>query len=237
MLPRMDPHELVPELVRRCIDGNDVVFGVRRSRTDEGWLFSKAAAVFYWYCEKLLKLDLPRNSTQFRCLSRQAVNAIIQIKDSYRYLRLFSSFVGYDRQKFLYDPINRGGRHKSRSFLQSVNLGIALIIENSAHPLRFVSWLGLLAAVGNLVYVAYIFGVYFFKEDVIEGWTTLSLQNAGQFFLVALILTALCEYTGRILNRVRDRPLYYLMEERNSSVLLVDDQRRNVVQESKSVDL
>jgi hypothetical protein len=165
------------------------------------------------------------------------VNAIIQIKDSYRYLRLFSSYVGYERQQFLYDPINRGDKYRPRGFLQSFNQAIALIIENSAHPLRFVSWLGLLAAAGNLVYVAYIFGVYFFRDDVMRGWTTLSLQNAGQFFLVALILTALCEYTGRMVNRLRDRPLYYLMEERNSSVLLVDNERRNVVEESETVDL
>ena len=159
MLPRMDPPALIPELVSRCIDGTDVVFGVRRTRSGESWLVRKAAAFFYWYCRKLLKLDLPQNSTQFRCLSRQAVNAITQIKDSNRYLRLFSSYVGYERQQFHYDPINRGGKYRPRSFFQSVNQAIALIIENSSHPLRLVSWLGLLAAAGNLAYVAYIFGV------------------------------------------------------------------------------
>lgn len=237
MLPRMDPPDLIPGLVSQCIEGNDVVFGVRRNRSGESWLVRRAAVFFYWYCRTVLKLDLPQNSTQFRCLSRQAVNAITQIKDSYRYLRLFSSYVGYERQQFHYDPMNRGGKYRPRSFFQSVNQAIALIIENSNHPLRLVSWVGLLAAAGNLLYVVYILAVYILKEEVIEGWTTLSLQNAGQFFLIALILTALCEYTGRMLNRLRDRPLYYLMEERNSSVLLVDKQRRNIVEESNPVDL
>ena len=233
----LSEYALIPELVNRCIEGTDVVFGVRRTRSGESWLVRKAAAFFYWYCRKLLKLDLPQNSTQFRCLSRQAVNAITQIKDSYRYLRLFSSYVGYARQQFQYDPMNRGGKYRPRGFFQSINQAIALIIENSSHPLRLVSWIGLLAATGNLLYVIYIFAVYFLKDSVSEGWTTLSLQNAAQFFLIALILTALCEYTGRMLNRLRDRPLYYLMEERNSSVLLVDNQRRNIVEESRPVDL
>lgn len=232
MLPHMDPPELIPELVERCMDGSDVIFGVRRTRSGESWLVRVAETIFYWYCHKLLKLDLEKNSTQFRCLSRQAVNAITRIKDSDRYLRLLSTFVGYERQQFHYDPINRGGKYKPRSLFQSVNQAIALIIENSSHPLRFVSWIGLLAALGNLLYVFYIFAVYILKDNVIEGWATLSLQNAGQFFLMAVILTALCEYTGRMLDRLRDRPLYYLMEERNSSVLLVDKERRNIVEES-----
>jgi glycosyltransferase involved in cell wall biosynthesis len=236
MLPCMDPPDMIPELVRRCMDGIDVVFGVLRIHSSQSWLARQAGNLFFWYCRRLLKLDLPRYSTQFRCLSRQAVNAIIRIKDSYRYLRLFSTFVGYERQQFLYDPLNRGGKYKPRGFFQSVNQAIALIIENSPHPLRFVSWLGLLAATGNLFYVAYVFGVYLFSEDIAKGWTTLSLQSAGQFFLISVILTALCEYTGRMLNRLRDRPLYYLMEERNSSVLLVDKERHNIVEESRHVE-
>jgi hypothetical protein len=83
----------------------------------------------------------------------------------------------------------------------------------------------------------YIILVYFFKEDIVQGWTTLSLQDAGQFFFIALILTALCEYTGRILSRLQDRPLYYLMPERNSSVLLVDAGRKNIVENSESIDV
>lgn len=237
MLPHMDPPEMIPELVQGCIEGADVVFGVRRTCSSESWLVKWSTDLFYWYCRKYLKLDLPQNSTQFRCLSRQAVNAIIQIKDSYRYLKLFSSYVGYEHKQFLYDPVNRGGKSRKRGFLQSANQAASIIMENSAHPLRVVSWLGLIAATGNLLYIAYIFVVYLFKDYVAEGWTTLSLQNAGQFFLITIILTALCEYTGRMLNRLRDRPLYYLRGEKNSSVLLVDNERRNIVEESKSIDL
>ena len=62
-------------------------------------------------------------------------------------------------------------------------------------------------------------------------------KNAGQFFFIAIILTALCEYTGRVLNRLQNRPLYYQMNERNSSILLVDRDRPNIVEDSESIDL
>ena len=233
MLAHMDPPELIPQMVARSMEGVDVVFGIRRTCRSERWIYRSTARLFYWYCDRFLNFELPQNSTHFRCLSRQAVNAILQIKDSHRYLRLFSSYVGYPRQEFLYDPIQRQGKVKHKSLFKAVNGAMALIIENSPHPLRFVSLLALLAAFGNLLYVAFIVVVYLFKEDVMEGWTTLSMQSAVQFLMTTLMLAALSEYTGRILNRLRGRPLYFVRTEQDSSVLLVDRFRPNVVSDSE----
>jgi glycosyltransferase involved in cell wall biosynthesis len=235
MLPHMDPPELIPALVDRSIDGIDVVIGVSKSLARNSWLYRKAADFYFAYCKRFLKLELPRNSTQLRCLSRQAVNAIIQIKDSYRYLRLSSSYVGFANGQFHYEPLLRQGKVKQRSFIETVNNAIGLVIENSPHPLRLISWFGLTAACVNLLYILYIVLIYLFREKVMEGWTTLSMQNAGQFFFITLTLTALSEYVGRILNRLRDRPLYYVMGEMDSSVLLVDRERRNIVSESDGI--
>lgn len=237
MLPYMDPPTCIPDMVTRSIDGVDVVFGVRTTRVHEGLVGRFWVKLFYLYCKRFLKLDLPANSTHFRCLSRRAVNAITQIKDSYRYLRLFSSYVGYRSQRFEYEPVYRQGKVRRRGFIKSVRYAIGLVTENSTHPLRVISWLGLTAAAGNLVYGVYIFAIYFFKEDVREGWTTLSLQSAGQFFFLSLMLTALCEYMGLMLNRSQARPLYYVKEEKNSTVLLIDQDRVNVVEESSLHDM
>lgn len=236
MLPYMDPPACIPEMVRRSIDGFDVVFGVRTTREHEHLMGRFWTRLFYAFSKRFLKLDLPANSTQFRCLSRQAVNAITQIKDSHRYLRLFSSYVGYNSQRFEYEPVYRG-KVRRRSFVNSVKYAVSLILENSTHPLRIVSWMGLIAAAGNLVYGVYIFAIYFFKENVREGWTTLSLQSAAEFFFLSLILTALCEYMGQMLNRIQARPLYYVKDEKSSSVLLIDRDRMNIVAESELHDL
>ena len=52
------------------------------------------------------------------------------------------------------------------------------------------------------------------------------------FFLLFVILTVLSEYIGHILVESRDRPLYYVLEERNSRGAVAPDARRNVVMES-----
>ena len=61
--------------------------------------------------------------------------------------------------------------------------------------------------------------------------TTLSLQATLMFFFVFLILVVVCEYVGRILAEAQDRPLYHVLEERNSSLLEMQ-QQRNVLDRS-----
>ena len=70
------------------------------------------------------------------------------------------------------------------------------------------------------------------KPNVAQGWTTLSLQQSGMFFFVCLILAVLSEYVGTILGEVRSRPLYFMAEEANSSVLLEDTVRSSIVNDS-----
>ena len=95
MMPSMDPPALIPSLVEHSLAGIDVVFGVHAGPRTEGWLYRTGSKLFFWYCERFLEIKLPKNSTQLRCLSRKALNAITQSKDSYRYLRLSSYYVGY----------------------------------------------------------------------------------------------------------------------------------------------
>jgi len=91
---------------------------------------------------------------------------------------------------------------------------------------------GLAASLINLLYVAYIVGIRLFKPHVAEGWTTLSLQTAGMFFFVFLILTVLGEYLGRVLIESKNRFPYHVLEDKRSSVMVPDEGRKNVVLES-----
>jgi dolichol-phosphate mannosyltransferase len=232
MLPDTDPPALIPRIVEQSRRGSGVVFGIRASRRGEPAILRAGAAFFYWFADRILGLGLPRNSTHFRVLSRQAVNAVIQIKDRFRYLRTLSAYVGYDNQSFVYETISRRARPQRKSLWEAANLGISIIVSNTAQPLRLVSWLGLLISALDLLYIGYIVLVYLFKPHVAEGWTTESLQSAIMFFFVFVMLTAICEYLGRLLGESRDRPLYFVMAEHNSSVLMADAERRNVVGES-----
>lgn len=231
MLPNSDPPQLIPEMVGLARQSGGIVFGVAEAQK-QSLRVRLGSALFYWYCRKVAHLNLPRNTTQFRVLSRQAVNALTQVKNMYRYLRVLSTHVGYRSRSFPYRPLNRSGESQARPFLHAMNAAIDIIVTTTGQPLRFVSWLGVLASLFNMAYAVYVVLIYAFKPQVAEGWTTLSLQNAAMFFFVFLILTVTSEYLGHILVETKERPLYYVLEERNSAVLIADEDRKNVVTES-----
>jgi hypothetical protein len=85
------------------------------------------------------------------------------------------------------------------------------------------------ASVVNFAYVAYVISVYLFTSHVAKGWTTLSMQLAVMFMFMFAILTVLAEYVGHILSEAKERPLYHVIDERSSTVLLADTDRRNVM--------
>ncbi len=228
MSPGADPPALIPALVQRARDGADVVLGVRTSRRGDPWWLRAGAGFFYWYARRAIRLDLPTNATHFRCLSRQALNALNKLRETGSRLRVFSSYIGYASASFPYEPIGQTPRSRSRTPGAAASLAVAMILDNTAHPLRFASLLGLIAALLNLGYAAYVLVTYAVRDDIAPGWATMSLTNAAQFCFLALILVVLCEYVGHLPKRMSSDPGYYVREERSSAVLLREE-RPNVV--------
>ncbi|MBD2180101.1 glycosyltransferase family 2 protein [Aerosakkonema funiforme] len=237
VLPESDPPDLIPDLIQQARLGYDIVIGIRNNRSGEPLWMKVGAKLFYLSCKSIFKIPLIENATQFRVLSRAVVNAIIQVNDKYRYLRLLSSYVGYRRKTFTYEQIRRYRRPKLKSFLETVDIALQVIVVNSVRPLRFASYLGLLASIFNILYMGYIALVYLFKDQVAEGWVTLSFQNAIAFFCISIVLTILSEYVGFIFERLKGWPAYYIAEEKNSSVLIADRDRRNIVKNSDNIQV
>lgn len=227
LTPDTDPPELIPEMVRRARDHGGTVLGIRK-REKESLVFRLGSRLFYWYCNRVLDLQLVRNSAVFRVMDRQAVNAIIQIKDRLRYLRSFTAYVGYTTVEFEYEPISRRGTLRHRGVLESVDLAISIIVANSTHPLRLVSGLGFALGGVNFLYAGWVLATYFLAGRPAEGWASQSLQSSLMLFFLFLILAVLCEYVGRILGEAQGRPLYFVREEKSSSGLVLDAARKNV---------
>ena len=233
MDPNTDPPDTVPELVARCRTEGGLLHGVSERPEHRGPLRESTGAWFRSYVRKRLGITLHRGSTDFRVLSRQAVNSLLQIRGRERYLRIFASGLGYRQQVFSYTPLNRRGATRHLPVGEELATAIDILTLHTRHPLRVVSLLGLGVAGLNLLYVGYVVAIYLFKDKVAEGWTTTSLQLSGMFFFLFLLLAVLSEYVGSLLGEVRVRPAYFVAEEKNSSVLLEDSVKSSVVKESR----
>jgi polyisoprenyl-phosphate glycosyltransferase len=205
MLPNMDPPALIPEFFEKARSETDIVYGVRQHRKNEPFWYRAGARVFYWYINSVVKAGIPVDSTQYRCMSRQVVNAIGQIRGPDQYLRLLTSYIGFRKEGLAYSPLNRNGAPTVRPKREAVNLARALVIEHSTQPLRMVVWVGVLIALADLV-----------------------VNRTAAFFVIAMMVALVGEYVGGLSRRLRDRPAYYVREEQTSSVLLREE-RRNVI--------
>jgi hypothetical protein len=153
-----------------------------------------------------------------RACNREVLMAWLSNPDRDRLVQGFPAVTGHPWQRL---PTSGDERSSGR-----LRWRLAAIMASSASPLRWAAAVGLLAAGLNLLYSAYIVVINIVRGTT-EGWTSLSLQMAGMFFLFSIILALLAEYMYQLLKRGRERPLYRVHEEATSPSITVRE-RLNV---------
>jgi glycosyltransferase involved in cell wall biosynthesis len=230
--PKTDPVSIIPQMIELCRKSGGIVHGIADNPIRRSLVRDWAGQRFRNYCHKHIGVNIKRGVSDLRAMSRQAVNALLQVREQNRYLRVLTLTLGYQHEFFPYTLEARESAPRVTPWHSEITTAIDLLAANTRHPLRVVTAAGLLGAIMNLIYACYVVVIYLTKPTVAEGWTTLSLQLSGMFFFVCLILAVLSEYVGTILGEVRSRPLYFIAQEANSSVLLEDTVHSSIVKES-----
>lgn len=223
--PSIDPIDIIPELVEKN-QIKDVVQGVSNVPVAASKIGQMGRRLFYWYNRKYIGIDIPVNATYLASYSRKAVNALTQTNRSNHHIRHMARRVGYAYEIVSYEPVRHPANNKKlkRGIVEALEISISY----STHPLRFITWLGLLASIVNVIYAAYVISVNILDQRVAEGWTTTSLQLSLMFFILFIIIVIISEYIGRILTESYKDPQYYVTDELTSTVALADVEKRNV---------
>lgn len=225
LLAGKDPIEMLPEFVEHNKE-HSIVFGISTSRIRKGIVNEYGSRLFYWYNKKFLGIYIPNRSTYYVAFNRMAVNALTRNGRQAKHIRHLARQVGYLYTSLNYTPISDYGekRRLKDLFISAIELST----NYSNHPLRFISWLGFVAALLNVLYALYVLGVGLFKSEVAAGWTSSSLQLSIMFFLLFAILAILSEYIGKILQEARKEQPYHIVNELNSKISVADATRRNI---------
>lgn len=229
--PDSDPPSHIPLMVERCRDGAGIVCGTRRNHGDDPFAARVGARAFYRIANGLFDLDIPPHATHFKVMSRQAVNAVLQVRDRNRFLRTLGARIGFAATALPYDPIARRVPPRRKTLRQSVGLAVNIIVTNTVQPLYIAARLAVLIAVLNALVLAYAVTIYLVKADVAAGWTTLSLTLATMFGALAAFAAVALWYLARLVEERSDRPLFFVLEEHGSGVPIAADER-NLVAES-----
>lgn len=205
-----DPPELIHEMVAKWREGYDVVLPQRRHRTGEPWLKKLVAETGYKVIDRIADVKIPRNTGDFRLMTRRVVTEVVRLKESHGFLRGMVAVVGFKQCLIPFDrPARFAGETKYNRFFGSLRIGFNGIFCFSTFALTLSTQLGFLLAGG-----AFVFGVLYGLAKVFD----LLPFASGNPTIVILILFMggvqlisvgiLGEYIGRIYEEVRARPKY-----------------------------
>jgi dolichol-phosphate mannosyltransferase len=206
-----DPPELLGQMMRRMDEGADVVYGQRETRQGETWFKRATANLFYRLLERLVEIEIPRDTGDFRLLSRRALSILNAMPEHDRFIRGMVSWIGLRQVPVRYarEPRFAGtGNYPVRKMLR---FAIDAVTGFSTRPLRIASYLGaLLGGIGLLSLVYVMTGVLLGRT--VQGWasvmTTVVLLSSFQLFILGII----GEYLGRLFLQAKNRPLFVVSE-------------------------
>jgi len=204
-----DPPELILELDKKMNEGFDVVYATRRSRDGETFIKRIFANLGYKVINSLSDVQIPRNTGDFRMMSRRVVREICSLNDKHGFLRGLVAYVGFNQTGVLYDRDSRNtGIGNYNRYLGSLRIGINGLVGFSAKPLNFMSLFGgLIAGFGFLLGGWYAIQK-FLGVSLTPGLSTSVILITFFAGIQLLSLGILGEYVSRIYDGVKNRPMY-----------------------------
>ena len=201
-----DPPELLVDMYQKIKEGGfDIVSGKRTGR--KGKRFRITTNLFHAFFKKVAGMEDMENTGNFSMLNRAAVNALVQMKESIRYLPGMRSFIGFRQGYVEYMRDDRMKGKPKMTLGKLILLGADAIFSFSKFPIKVCLFLGTIGTIvfmfaGIYVLVAKIFGF------ALIGWssTVLSIYFLGSIQLV--FLGVMGEYVYRIYKESQNRPIY-----------------------------
>ena len=204
------PPELIPDMISYYEAGYDDIYGRRKSRKGETWLKKTTAKLFYKLLQKSTRVDILKDTGDFRLLSRRAVEALKKYKEQRRYTKGFFALIGFKKKEFLYDRDSRVAGQSKWNYFNLFNLAIEGITSFSNFPLRLSSFLGIIVAAFGFIYIVFLVLKTLIFGEPVRGYPTLLSVIIFLGGIQLLSLGVIGEYLGRIFDEVKNRPLYFV---------------------------
>ena len=205
-----DPPELIPELVAPWLEGYDVVYARRSAREGETALKKATAFLFYRLMNRLAGFDIPRDTGDFRLLSRRALDALKGLREQHRFMKGLFAWIGFPHKEVLYRRQPRHAGKTKWNYWRLWNFALEGITSFTIAPLKVASYLGFVTALGAFVYGAWvIIKTELYGRDV-PGYPSLMVVILFLGGIQLMTLGIIGEYLGRVFNETKNRPLYFL---------------------------
>ncbi|MDD5249059.1 MAG: glycosyltransferase family 2 protein [Rhodocyclaceae bacterium] len=203
-----DPPELIARLVQEWQAGFDVVYARRTERRGETWLKRATAAMFYRVIQRVSQVNIPRNTGDFRLMSRRAVAALLQLREKHRFMKGLFAWVGFPQQAVDYCREPRFAGKSKFNFWRLWNFALEGLTSFTIGPLKIATYVGLLTAMLAFCYGAVIIARTLLYGDPVRGYPTVMVTILFLGGIQLMFIGVIGEYLGRTYDETKHRPLY-----------------------------
>jgi dolichol-phosphate mannosyltransferase len=209
-----DPPSVVPLMLKEWMNGAEVIVAQRKSRAEHGFR-KHVIPLFYRALGFLSDYPIPLNTGIFGLMDRRAVDAVLQLTETNRYLPGLRAWVGFRTSVVFYDREDRASGEPKQTFSRLLKYALDAIFSFSYKPLRLTLFVGLTTAavsllVGIFIIVCRILGIGLFGSPLVYGWTSTVMFIILLAGVQLTSLGILGEYIGRIYDEVKRRPLFLI---------------------------
>ncbi|MDA8915094.1 glycosyltransferase family 2 protein [Alphaproteobacteria bacterium] len=218
-----DPPELIADLYAEYSKGNDVVLAQRRIREGETLVKKFVSYLGYKVINVIAEVEIPRNTGDFRIMSRRVVEELRRLSESHGFLRGLIALVGFKQGIVKYNRDARAfGEGNYNRYFGSLKIGFNGLIGFSSSLLSLTLLAGvLIAGVSMLAAIGIIISKLFFDKGYPMGAPTIIILILFMGGVQLISIGVLGEYIGRIYDEVKKRPRFVI--DRASEALKIRD--------------
>lgn len=210
-----DPPEILPQMMQLMDQGADVVYGQRRSRAGETRAKKITAALFYRILDRLTDVPIPRDTGDFRLMSRRVLDVLQDMPERQRFTRGMIAWIGFPQVPILYDRAPRFAGHTNYPVRRMITFAFDAITSFSIRPLRVGLYLGALMCGTALVLIVLTL-LWWFLFTPFPGWASLMVMFLLIGGVQTILLGLIGEYISRLYLESKRRPLFIVREVLNA---------------------
>ena len=201
--------DAVDLFIEKYLEGNEVVYGVRKDRKNDS-LFKKITANLFYGFMSFMGVDIIKNHADFRLFSKRANNSVLMYKETNIFLRSIVPLIGFKSEKVYFKVSKRDAGVTKYTSKRMFIFAIDAITSFSIIPLRIITFVGLLVSLFSIIMIFYNLCVVLFTNKSVHGWasTVLPIYFIGGVQLLSLGIIG--EYIGKIYKETKKRPLYFI---------------------------
>jgi glycosyltransferase involved in cell wall biosynthesis len=206
------PPNLLPEMIEAISEGYDVAAAKRVSKKGEPIVNKLGSRFFYKLFNAVSSLNLVEGATDFRVMTRQVSDAVLELSEYNRFSKGIFQWVGFETKWIEYENVKRFAGDSTWSIWQLFKYSIEAIVAFTTVPLSISIFLGAIISVLAFIYLAFIVVKYLIYSDPVQGFATTMCTILLLGGIQLLSIGILGKYLEKTYKETKNRPIFIVKE-------------------------